>query len=238
MEKAPTSYSIDITTPGGQYFQPIPPSLLGCKELKLQNNSVIWVNNFLIESETGDQVIIIRFQNPESGIWKFGVHNIENAESEFHVWLPSGNLISDNTYLLNSTPDTTVTSPGNGLDTMTITAYNPADGTIYSNASRGYSRINVVKPTMAAPGVNIRCPVINNLYGFATGTGAAAAIAAGISAMVFEWAVERGNFPTINGLDVKKLLIRGAERSPGIEYPNNIWGYGKIDAYSIYQNII
>jgi hypothetical protein len=45
-------------------------------------------------------------------------------------------------------------------------------------------------------------------------------------------------FPTISGFDVKKLLIRGADRSPNMEYPNKIWGYGKIDAYSIYENLI
>jgi hypothetical protein len=237
-EKAPSSYSIDITTPGGQYYQPIPPSLNGCRVFTPSSGSVIWVNNFLVETETGDQVIIIRFQNPEGGIWKFGLHNIESTQSEFHVWLPSGDLISDNTYLLNSSPDTTVTSPGNGIDTMTITAYNPSDETIYPKASRGYSRINLVTPTLAAPGVNIRCPLVNNLYGYTTGTGAATAIAAGIVAMVFEWAIVKGNFPTISGFDVKKLLIRGAERSPNMEYPNKIWGYGKIDAYSIYENLI
>jgi hypothetical protein len=71
-----------------------------------------------------------------------------------------------------------------------------------------------------------------------SGTGAAAAHAAGILAMVLEWAVIEGNFPSINGFIIKQMLIRGANRSPTLTYPNNIWGYGKIDIYGLFKMLI
>ncbi|MDD3240591.1 MAG: S8 family serine peptidase [Lachnospira sp.] len=62
----------------------------------------------------------------------------------------------------------------------------------------------------------------------------------GIVAMILEWAIVRGNYDSMKGNDIKKLLIRGAKRDVGMEalqYPNNIWGYGKINIYELFDKI-
>jgi len=105
-------------------------------------------------------------------------------------------------------------------------------------SSRGYTRVGLVKPDMAAPGVNLTCPTLNNSYGSVSGTGAAAAHTTGIMAMVFEWAIVEDNFTPINGFIIKELLIRGAKRYPNQTYPNNVWGYGKIDVYGLFKMLI
>jgi hypothetical protein len=36
-------------------------------------------------------------------------------------------------------------------------------------------------------------------------------------------------------VEVKKFIIRGAKRNPGLIYPNRDWGYGILDVYNIFN---
>jgi subtilisin family serine protease len=238
-QQVPFRLSIEFRSPTGEYVAPIYPAFNECLELNfIFEPTVIWINNTLLDSESGDQLILLRFFTPQEGIWRFGVRNIENVSSEFNAWLPAGNLISNDTYFLNSSPDITITAPGDAPDPLTVTAYDPSTEGIAIFSSRGYTRLGGIKPEIAAPGVNLVCPTINNSYGTVSGTGAAAAHTAGIIAMVLEWAVVEDNFPIINGFIIKEMLIRGAKRSPTLTYPNNIWGYGKIDILGLFKMLI
>jgi subtilisin family serine protease len=238
-QQVPFRLSIDIRSPTGEYIAPIYPSIEECNEINfIFEPTIIYINNMIFDIQSGDQLILIRFTSAQEGIWRFGVRNIENVQSNFNVWLPSGNLISSETYFLNSNPDITITSPGNSPDPTTMTAYDPTTEGIGTFSSRGYTRIGGIKPDLAAPGVNLTCPTLNNSYGTVSGTGAAAAHTAGIEAMVLEWASVEGNYMPINGFIIKELLIRGAKRYPTITYPNNIWGYGRIDVYGLFRMLI
>ncbi len=57
----------------------------------------------------------------------------------------------------------------------------------------------------------------------------AAALTAGAAALFMEWAVVEGNRPQVESRELKNYLIRGADRSPEIDYPSREWGYGKLD---------
>ena len=237
-QQAPYRIALDITSPTGEYTPPIYPEITECHKLSyVFESSVLWVNNEISEGDTGDQLILVRFQAALAGIWKFRVYNMDNATTEFNVWLPSAQLISDETYFLQSSPDKTITSPGNAPKSITITSYNLQSGGIAINASRGYTRSNIIKPDLAAPGVDLTCPLIGNTYGTASGTGCATAHTAGIAAMLLEWGIVKGNYTSMNGQDIQKFLIRGAERSEDLEYPNNVWGYGKVNIYNVFQRL-
>jgi len=237
-QQAPYRIALDITSPTGEYTAPIYPEINECHKLNyVFESSLLWVNNEISEGDTGDQLILVRFQSALAGIWKFRAYNMDNATSEFNVWLPSAKLITDETYFLQSNPDKTITSPGNAVKSITITSYNPSNGGIAINASRGYTRTNIIKPDLAAPGVDLTCPIIGNAYGTASGTGCATAHTAGIAAMLLEWGIVRGNYTSINGQEIQKLLIRGAERSDDLEYPNNVWGYGKVNIYNVFKRL-
>jgi len=237
-QQAPYRIALDITSPTGEYTAPIYPEITECHKLSyVFESSVLWVNNEISEGDTGDQLILVRFQTALAGIWKFRVYNMDNATTEFNVWLPSAQLITDETYFLQSNPDKTITSPGNAVKSITITSYNPESGGIAINASRGYTRTNIIKPDLAAPGVDLTCPLIGNTYGTASGTGCASAHTAGIAAMLLEWGIVRGNYTSMNGQDIQKLLVRGAKRSDDLEYPNNVWGYGKVNIYNVFQRL-
>lgn len=238
-QQVPYRLSLDIRSPTGEYIAPIYPTLEECIEINfIFEPTILYINNMIFDIQSGDQLILVRFSNAQEGIWRFGVRNIENTQSDFNVWLPSGNLISEETYFLNSNPDITISSPGNSADPATITAYDPTTEGIATFSSRGFTRIGGIKPDLAAPGVNLTCPTLNNSYGSVSGTGAAAAHTAGIMAMVLEWGTVERNYIPINGFIVKELLIRGAKRYPTMTYPNNIWGYGKVDIYGLFRMLI
>jgi subtilisin family serine protease len=231
---APQRFSIEVTPPNLKTTQIVYPSLNQCQGFILgYNQSFIWVNNIAFESSTGDPVILIRFENPIPGIWNLRVRNNENEPFSFHSWLPSGNLISDETYFLKGDPNTTITTPGNTMSILTVTAYNQINDTILPESGRGYTRSGLIKPDVAAPGFQLPCAIPELQYGTLTGTGAAAAQAAGIIAMIMEWAYSRGNFTAITGVQINRMIIREAYRSNMYIYPNNIWGYGQINISNI-----
>ena len=235
---APQRFSIEITTPTGETTQIVYPSLKECQGFILgSSHSYIWVNNIAFESTTGDPVILIRFDNPLPGIWNLLVRNNEKEPFSFHSWLPSGNLISDETFFLKGDPNTTITTPGNTMSALTVTAYNQYNDTILVESGRGYTRSGPIKPDIAAPGYQLPCAIPKEQYGTLTGTGAAAAHTAGVIAMILEWAYSKGNFTAVTGIQINRMIIREAQRNDLYIYPNNIWGYGQINIYNIFNRL-
>lgn len=234
----PYRLAIDITTPNGETIQHLYPRINECRRLSFVfNSSVVWLNNVASESDTGDQLILIRFENATSGIWRFRVYGIDNENTAFHAWLPANDLISPDTYFLNSDSYCTLTSPGNASSPLVVANYNEALGAVSLDSSRGYTRYNVLKPDLASPGCNLPAPLPGNRYGSLLGTGASAAHAAGIMAMVLEWAVVQGRHSSITGSDINRMLVRGAFRDKLTEYPNPTSGYGLIDIYGLFEKL-
>lgn len=234
----PSTYSIDILSPTGEYVPRIAESLQVNREISFIFESTnILVDYQMVESQTGDQLILLRFRNPTPGTWRFQVYGRGDLPGSFHIWLPMNGFISNNTYFIQPNPYTTITSPGDGLVPITVTAYNPENNALYQNSGKGYSSINTVKPDIAAPGVNILSPTLDHQFNRVSGTSAAAAHTAGITAMLLEWGIVKNNYPGIDTVEVKKFIIRGARRSPGLPYPNRDWGYGMIDIYNVFEVI-
>lgn len=233
---APARLSIDVSSPNRESTQPVYPSFNQCRRFSfIFNQTTIFVNNIIFDESSGDQLILLRFNNPLPGIWHLRVQDPEDEPFSFHAWLPSGNLLSNDTFFLNSSPDTTITDPGNTRHVLTVAAYNQLNDSILPESSRGYSRTGSIKPDIAAPGYQLTCAVPGNTYGTATGTGAAAAQAAGILAMILEWAIVKGAYPRITGNDVTRLMVSGATRSSNYTYPNNITGYGQVNVNRVFE---
>jgi subtilisin family serine protease len=231
----PNLYSVEITSPSGETISRIQARINEKREINfLFENTVLFINYVLFEVSTGNQLIFFRFVNPVEGIWKLRVYGSGNIIMNYNIWLPIRNFISSDTRFLNSNPDTTITSPGNALIPITVTAYNHQTGTAYIDASRGYTGVNLIKPDFAAPGVNVYSPSLKNTFQYSTGTSVAAAHTTGVAAMLLEWGIVKNNLPTMSSLEAKNLLIRGARRDPTISYPNKQWGYGILDLYNTY----
>ena len=116
----------------------------------------MYVNYILIERQTGYSLVYIRFFHPASGIWKIFYQGKKSAERKVPYVASCGRLISQDTYFLEPSPYTTVTAPGDARNSITATAYQHRDGSIYIAAGRGYTPDGMITPHLAAPGVNVK----------------------------------------------------------------------------------
>ncbi len=238
-QRSPDRLALSMVSPTGEIIPNIYPEINECRKFDfIFEPSIVYINNYISEAQSGDQLILIRFENALEGLWRFEVSNVEGNTSDFNVWLQSGDIISTDTFFLVSNPNTTLTSPSNTIHPITVVAYNQATDSILLESSRGFTRNNYIKPDMAAPGFELTCALPDNRYGVLSGTSASAAHTTGIVAMMLEWAVIRGNYPFITGFNINRLLIRGARRKSDLQYPNQIWGYGEIDIYGLFLKLI
>ena len=233
---APDIYSIDILTPSGEY---IPRIAAGRDEHRvitfIFEPTVIYVDYQMVESQSGELLILLRFDRPSEGMWRFNVYARGGLSLGFNIWLPMEGFISDNTYFIRSDPYITILSLGNSELPLTVTAYNDLDDSLFQNSSRGFTRINRIKPDVAAPGVNVIAPTLDGGFAPFTGTSVSAAHATGIAAMLFEWGVIRGNLPDMSTIEMKNLILRGAKRNIDVVYPNRDWGYGILDIFNVFD---
>ena len=222
---SPNSFTIDITSPYGEYIRRINIPFRETRKVTfVLETTVIYVDYQLVESQSGAELILMRFSDPIPGIWKINVYGNGIYPLRYHIWLPMNDFISKDTFFLRSSPTTTLLSVACSISLLTVTAYNTELGNLYLNSGRGYTSIQVVKPEIAAPGVNLVSPTPQDTFVEVTGTSAAAAHTAGIAAMLMEWGIIRKNLMMMNTVTIKTLLIKGAKRRTEIDYPNPDWG--------------
>lgn len=232
----PEIYGLSIQSPTGEILEV--SSSIGSRTQELSFVFVetkVYVNYILIERQTGYSLVYIRFFHPASGIWKIFTRGKNRQNVQFHMWLPVEGLISQDTYFLEPSPYTTVTAPGDARNSITTTAYQHRDGSIYIAAGRGYTPDGMITPHLAAPGVNVKVPLVRGGFGTRSGTSISAAQMSGIAALLFEWAIIRDNQPFFTGSGVKYYLQRGARREENMQYPNPEWGYGKVNLYHTFE---
>jgi subtilisin family serine protease len=234
----PSIYSIEITSPSGETIKDISNQLSGNREISFLLERVkVYIDYIMIEQESGKQLILLRLQNLGKGEWGIKVGSKGDLPGAFHIWLPSGDFISKNTYFLQSDAFTTITSPGNSVVPICITAYNTDTNSIAIDSSRGFSTSNIINPSLASPGVDLLCPTLDHGFTYLSGTSAAVAHTTGITAMLLEWGIVRNYYPGIDSIGIKKFLMRGAKRNDNDFYPNRDWGYGIIDAFNTFNSL-
>lgn len=236
--RAPEYYSIAIRSPSGEYTPRIVTRFTSSQVLDFVfEETKIYVDYRTVVQGEGDFLILIRFQNPTPGIWTIRVYNSLYINGNYNMWLPMYGFISPDTVFLRPSPDTTLTIPATTGNVIVASAYNHVNGGIYINSSRGYPLSNIIKPDLAAPGVNVYGPLVGNRFGRMTGTSVAAAHMAGATALLLEWALVRDNREILTTGDAIAFFIRGASRKPGVVYPNREWGYGTLDVYQVFERI-
>lgn len=131
----------------------------------------------------------------------------------------------------------TVSDPPSMYDAgYTVGAYNASSGAIASFSSRGpitFDGSNLIKPDIAAPGVSVRSALRTSTtaYGSLSGTSMATPHVAGAVALLWSARPElRGQIAlTENLLNESADHVSTADCSSSGSYPNNVWGYGKIN---------
>lgn len=225
--QTPGTLQFDVVSPSGNTLGITRASaFLRERRLFVLENTVLEVLGSEIQEQGRDQVVMFRFENSKSGIWKIRVYTTGEAV-RYHMWLPIRSFLVGETYFVRPDPDVTICEPGNARRGITMTAYNPVDEALYLQASRGFAANGVIKPDVTAPGVNVSGPAPGGRIRSMTGSSVAAALSTGIAALFMQ---QYEDF-IISGNSVRELLIRGAQRR-GEEYPNREWGYGTINAYN------
>jgi hypothetical protein len=179
----------------------------------------------------------MRLSNPTPGIWRINVFQSGDLSSGFHIWLPMEGFISKKTFFIKSDPFTTILAMGNAQVPVTATAYDTSNDRLYIDASRGYNRLGDVKPNVAAPGVELTGPTLNQGFGQFTGTGVAAAFTAGATAILLEWGIVKENNIGMSTVDINRLYMRNARREMGVIYPNREWGFGILDMFNVFESL-
>ena len=230
--------SVAITSPSGERISRIPARIdTGGVYNFLLERSQVAVNYRVVESASGYEVIFMRFINPAQGIWKIHVYSLTNIVGRYNAWLPLKQFLSGDTYFLNSNPSTTLTEPGAAERVISVGAYNHITDASYAASGRGYTATGLVKPDFVAPGVDVYGVRAGGGYTTRTGTSVAAAHAAGAAALLLTWGVTDGNLPYMGTNEVKSVLIRWAKRENNTVYPNNIYGYGKMDVIEAFYKL-
>lgn len=231
--QSPDLFSVAITSPSGETIEKIPAKLDTNVEYNfLFEKTVVNVTYRIVEIRSGNQLIQMRFDKPSTGIWKIRVFGENIITGRFNMWLPITEFVGNETYFLKPDPFITVTNPADAFIPISVGAYSTSSGGLLLQSGRGYPTDMTVKPTFAAPGVDVYGPSANNSYTVRSGTSVAAGITTGIVAQFMEWGIVRGNKKNLNTTQIKNYLIRGANRQDNEKYPNREMGYGTLDAFN------
>lgn len=245
---SPDLYGVAITSPLGEHIPRIPPRLGTSNAFRfVAERTVLQVTYEIAEYTSGAQLTVLRFENPTPGIWRIQVSgNTAEPLGSYHIWLPITGFISPGTVFLNPSPYTTLTVPSTAESVITVASYNAYTGSFAIDSGRGYTRTGIVKPDLAAPGVDVFGPAINpnstlpplNRYTRRSGTSIAAGITAGAIALLLNWNMDQMNPYFLTNRAVKDYLTRGALRQTGLRYPNREWGYGTLNLYNVFATLM
>lgn len=231
----PDVFTISVRTPGGET---IPSVRLGLQDVVtysfVYERTKVSIAGYIVEPASGEELIVLRVQDPTPGIWTFRVEAAgEIHNGEFNIWLPITQFLSAPVYFLESSPYITLTEPAMASSVIGVSTYDAANNSFYITSGRGYSRCGAVRPDFAAPGVNV-----STVNGRESNSSLAAAITAGAVAQFMQWAVVERNNVIVESREIKNYFIRGASRSFDITYPNREWGYGRLNMVGTFDALI
>lgn len=165
----------------------------------------------------------------DGGIWRIRMLPKKIVNGEIDLYLPAQAALSRGTRFLLPSPQRTITIPATARKCISVGAYNSYLDSYAEFSGRGYTFLDVSKPDILAPGVNIRCAVPGGGYESLTGTSIATPFVTGSCALVMEWGIVKGNDLYLYGEKAKAYLHKGARQLPYLpETPNELSGYGRL----------
>ena len=204
----PQILSVGLVSPTGEVIPRIPARIRRSETYRLLfEETIVTVEYDLTESDSGDELILVRLEKPTTGIWKIQIDG-----GRYDAYLPLSQFIYEGTYFLVPEPDTTIIDPAYARQAITSVSYNPTTEALYVGEGRGFARNGYVKPEISSP--------------------MSVAVLTGVAAQLLGWGIEQDEMEIIESADIKSYLIRGANRDNLMTYPNKEWGYGKLDVYN------
>ena len=234
----PCIISLDVVSPSGEQTGLIPSMINSTREHEfIFEKTSIYVQYFLPEEITGDELIRVYFYNLQSGTWRFRLKLMSGQNARFNAWLPQKGISLPGTRFSPSDPFATQTIPSDSSIVITAAAYNQNNNNTlnYSGMASRYDYIDRID--VAAGGTYTLTVGLNNQTTIVNGTSVSAAIVAGACIFLLEWGIIDNNFPYMYSQSIKTFIARGTTKRRGDVYPNPEWGYGIIDFYKIFESI-
>lgn len=221
--------SVSVRSPAGEVINRVPAKsgYTFSSQLVLELSEISVSYYFPLEG-SGDQVTIVRIINATPGVWTITAYGDIIIDGSINAWLPLTGFVSPSVQFLSSDPYNTITSPANGLGSITCGAYNGVTNSIYTLTSWGPTRISPEMPDLVAPGYEVG-GFYPTGYGYMNGTSASTAVTVGACALLMQWGIIEGNDLGFCTPLIRAFLIRGCNRSSELTYPNPQWGYGSLN---------
>lgn len=167
----------------------------------------------------------------QSGLWKLRLIPRSIRNGRYDMWLPAQGALNFGTGFTSPDSASTFTIPSAAAKAVTVGAYDAGTGSAAPFSGQGYIvKIGgslMVKPELAAPGVNVLVPSVSGMARV-SGTSYATPFVTGSAALLMEWGIVRGNDAFLYGEKLKAYLIKGAEPLTGAAVPDTQTGWGRL----------
>lgn len=167
----------------------------------------------------------------QSGLWKFRLVPRSIRNGRYDMWLPAQGALNFGTGFTSPDSASTFTIPSVAAKAVTVGAYDAGTGSAAPFSGQGYiveiGGSLMVKPELAAPGVNVLVPSVSGMARV-SGTSYATPFVTGSAALLMEWGIVRGNDAFLYGEKLKAYLIKGAEPLAGAAVPDTQTGWGRL----------
>lgn len=234
----PDIMSLNIISPSGEQSSFIDAKIFLERSFKfILTNTTVNINYYVPDTFTGNELILIKFNDIKPGIWGFELRGDYIVNGRYDVWLAPSSLLPEGTRFLEPEPLNTLMVPSTARYISTIAYYNSETQSQLSESGKGYNTNGWINPDVTTAGKNILTISGTQVVNM-SGSSAATAVATGVATLLFQWGIVNRNDRTMNSSKVRSYLIYGATRIQGQTYPNPNTGYGYLDLYEIFKNII
>ena len=235
----PNIMSLNIKSPSGEESSFIDAKIFLERSFKfILTDTSVNINYYVPDTFTGNELIYVEFKDIKPGIWTFELRGDYITNGRYDVWLAPSSLLPENTKFLSPNPLNTLMDPSTARYIITVAYYNSQTQSLLAESGKGFNVNGWINPDITTAGKDILTIFPGYRVGRMSGSSPATAITVGVCALLFQWGIINRNDRTMNSSKLRSYLIYGATRIPGQTYPNEYTGYGYLDLYEIFRNII